>query len=115
MLMNVAQRPVVIAFRMKLVEAAGSVGRMGRIAFHGGMENADIEHSLRGSGISGDEVLGGLLIPEAVAVQRHLQMIDEKGLGSAGVERKDIVGPLELLGHLAFGVMVAEEKINWNT
>ena len=87
---------------------------MGCITFEGGLENTNIKHSLYGSRIRCNQILRGLPVLEAVAVQRDLQVIDEEGFRLARAERKDILGPLEFLRHLAFGVMVAEEQVNRN-
>ena len=63
--MNMAQRPIIVALGDKVIDRARCVVR---VTPHAGVENADIEDAIDRLRIRGGEVVGDITLPEALAV-----------------------------------------------
>ena len=112
--MHMAQRPVVVALGVQLIQAAWRIARMRRVALERGVQHADVEPAGDRRRVVGGEIFGGFLLAEALAMQRHPQRLDAPGAGLARLEHKHVVRQLQLLRHLAFGIVIAEQQIHRN-
>ena len=80
---------------------------MARRATQRRVQDADIEHAGHGIGIAGHEVVGDIALSEALAVQRYLEFIENKGLSLAGREGIHIVRETQAFRDLTFCVVIA--------
>lgn len=106
---HVAERPVVVAFRMEFGQRARRIVRVRRIAFERRMQHADVVvtgHRIR---IADREIVNDGLVLEALPVQRDFEFRQLVGFRLAVAEYDDVVGQCQLLRHLAFGIVVAAE------
>ena len=78
------------------------------------MQHANVVIPGDGGRIGGGEIVGGFLVPEALAVQDHAQRVEGEGLRFLRRETTHVVRQLELARHLAFGVVIAEKHENRN-
>ena len=80
-----------------------------------GVQDADVETARNRRRISRDEIVCDVALPEALAVQRDIQMRQAEGLGLARRKHADIGRQRELAGDLAFGIVIAVKKEDGNS
>ena len=108
-LVDVAQRPVIVAFGDKVIDRAGRIVRVISHAAHTGVENADIEYIVNGLRIRGGEVVGDIALPEALTVKRDISSSSMNVSGLRAGNTLTPSGKYETSGDLAFCIVVAVE------
>ena len=108
---DMAQRPVLVALGVQLGRRAGGVAGVLGVALQRGVQHADVEPAGHRRGVAGHQVVGGGGVLEALAVQRHLERGDAKGLGAARGKHLHVVRQLQAARDFAFGVVVAVEQV----
>ena len=79
-LVNMAERPVVVAFFDEFVEGAGSVVGMAPHAPKACVQNSDIEIPGNGRGIIGGKVICNISLPKTLAMQDYADLWKRKCL-----------------------------------
>ena len=80
-LMHVAEGPVVIALVDEVIECAGRIIRVVSHAAESRMKDTDVERALHRLRIIRDQIVGHVAPREALAVQRHAELVEREGLG----------------------------------
>jgi len=87
--MNVAKRPVVVAFGDEILLGTGCVVGVRGVAAKRCVQDADVEDARLCGGIADGEVLECLPVREAAAVDRNVKVREAMGLRFLGRERMD--------------------------
>jgi len=106
-IMDMTESPIVVSLGDEFIEATRSIVLVARLAPQRRVQDSDIEHAGHGIGIAGHEVVGDIALPEALAVQRDLEFIENKGLSLAGREGIHIVRETQALCDLTFCIVIA--------
>ncbi len=107
--MNVTERPIIVALGDEVIECAGCVVRMAAHAAHAGVENADVEDAIDRLRIRGGEIVGNIALPEALAMKRNAKFLKHECLGLTRGKHVDALGHAQAPGDLAFRIVVAVE------
>ena len=105
--MNVTERPIIIALGDEVIECAGCVVRMSVHAAHASVQNADIEEAVDRVWIGGGEVVGDIAQPEALAMKRHAKLLKHECLRFTRGKHLDALGHAQTPRDLAFRIVVA--------
>ena len=107
---DVPEGPVVVAADAEVLDRAGGVPLVALQAGQARVEQADVDPAGHGVGIAGDEVLGDGGPREALAVDRHAEVVEADRLGAARrSSTRTFAGQAEGPGHLVGGVVVARD------
>jgi hypothetical protein len=71
------------------------------------MQHADIVHARHRIGIAGHKVVCDIALPEALAVQRYLQFVEDKAVGFTRGEYAHVIRKGQAFRDLTFGVVIA--------
>lgn len=114
-IMNMAERPVVVAARAQVLDRARRIGRVRLAAGERGVQHADIKPALFRPRIGERQVFDGRTFGKALAVQRHLQMVQPEAARLVDRELADILRQGDRLGDDAFGVVIALQQEDGDT
>ena len=106
-IMDMTESPIVVSLGNEFIDGTRSIVLVARRATQRRVQDADIEHAGLGIGIAGHEVVGDIALSEALAVQRDLEFIENKGLSLAGREGIHIVRETQAFGDLTFCIVIA--------
>ena len=107
--MNVTERPIIVALGHEVIERTGCIVRMAVHAAHAGVQNADIEDAVDRLWVRGGEVVGNIALPEALAMKCNAKFLKYKRLRLASGKHIDALGHAQAPGDLAFCIVVAVE------
>ncbi len=109
---DMAQRPIIIAEALEILDAAGGIGFMAARTVERGVQQADIEPALAPRRIGRDEVRIDQPPRKASAVQRDAQGLDLEGSRVARGKNPRALGIGQRLRHQAFGVVIALDDVS---
>src|SRR3546814_17749191 len=87
-LMDMAERPVVVLLGFEIIQAAGRVIGVALPACQRGVQHPDIEVMLRSGGIGRNEIVGDSRCREALSVDRDLELGKQVGFRPARAEQE---------------------------
>ena len=108
-IMDVAERPVVVAVRFQARQVAGRVAGVRGIPLGGGVQQADVEQARDRWRIGPGQVILFGLVGEALAVDGDPDRIEAAGVGLGMAEDGDVFGQAQRAGNAVGGVMVAAD------
>ena len=111
-LMDMAQRPIVVARIHQIGKGAGRVVRMPALAAEAGVQDPDVEIAGERRRVGLGEVLIDVAPGKALAMQRDRKVGMVESLGRFGAKGLHVAGQREVAGDLALGVVVAVQQID---
>ncbi len=105
--MNMGQRPVVVSLVDQVLDGARRIIGMAPHAAQPGVQDTDIEATRRRGRISGDEVLGDIALPEALAVECNGIVLQQKRFRPPCRKHTNVRREDKASRNLTFGVVIA--------